>query len=276
LDEEGFLIVRLEVLASSLVTSLVVLPFLAWRWRISQKVAVIAALIVGIGVALVVNQIEIATGSLTMVALIPIELLLVILIPGLIIMVRFFRDPERTPTETENVVLSPADGKVIYANKVERGSSWVSTKDNRKFRLEEIMATDLAAFLIGIEMNLLNVHVNRTPIAGRVILRKHIHGKFLSLRVAEAESVNERVTTVVNNRRFSVAVIQIASRLVRRIVCYVNQDDELQIGQRIGAIVFGSQVDVAIPEVENLRIAVKPGDEVKAGLSVIARYGPKL
>ncbi|MCK5601426.1 phosphatidylserine decarboxylase, partial [Candidatus Pacearchaeota archaeon] len=67
-------------------------------------------------------------------------------------------------------------------------------------------------------------------------------------------------------------VIQIASRLVRRIVSYVREGDSLDIGQRLGAIVLGSQVDVVIPELENLKMEVKPGDEVKAGVSVIARY----
>jgi phosphatidylserine decarboxylase len=93
------------------------------------------------------------------------------------------------------------------------------------------------------------------------------------LRRQESETLNERVTTIIGNGKFSVAIIQIASRLVRRIVSYIKEEDSLEIGQRIGAIVFGSQVDVAIPRLENLKIEVKTGDEVKAGISVIARYG---
>ena len=122
-------------------------------------------------------------------------------------------------------------------------------------------------------MNILNIHVNRTPIAGKTLLRKRIAGRFISLRRQESEILNERVTTVIGNGIFNVGVVQIASRLVRKIISYVKEGDELQIGQRIGAIVFGSQVDVVIPELENLRIEVKPGDEVKAGVSVVARYG---
>jgi phosphatidylserine decarboxylase len=85
--------------------------------------------------------------------------------------------------------------------------------------------------------------------------------------------VNERVTTVIDNSTFRVGVIQIASRLVRRIVSYIKEGDSLEIGQRIGVILFGSQVDLAIPELQNLRIEVRQGDEVTAGISVIARYG---
>ena len=85
--------------------------------------------------------------------------------------------------------------------------------------------------------------------------------------------MNERVTTIIDSGTFKIAVVQIASRLVRRIASYLGEGDMVQIGQRIGMIRLGSQVDVAIPEIENLRINVKPGDEVRAGVSVIARYG---
>ena len=95
----------------------------------------------------------------------------------------------------------------------------------------------------------------------------------MSLRKPESEIVNERVTTIIGNGKFSIGVVQIASRLVRRIVSYIGEGDRLDIGQRLGAIVFGSQVDVVIPELEKLRIEVKPGEEVKAGVTVIARYG---
>jgi phosphatidylserine decarboxylase len=95
----------------------------------------------------------------------------------------------------------------------------------------------------------------------------------VSLRRQESEIVNERATTVIDSGTFQVGVIQIASRLVRRIVSYVREGDSLEIGQRIGSILFGSQVDLVIPELENSKIEVMPGDEVKAGISVIARYG---
>ncbi|MBI4304235.1 MAG: phosphatidylserine decarboxylase family protein [Chloroflexi bacterium] len=267
---------RLDLIASSLVLALVVLPLLAWKWRIKMGMAVVAAVVVGPLTSLIVSQVDLASGGLKLPVLLPIEFVFILMIPFLVVIIRFYRDPERHPRETKNVILAPADGQVIYVNRVEKGSSLVSTKGGRKFRLDEIAATNLLAganYLVGIDMNLLNVHVNRSPIAGKALLRKRTSGKFISLRKPESEVVNERLTTIISNGRFSVGVIQIASRLVRTIVTYVKEGDSLQIGQRIGAIVFGSQVDVAIPELDSLKIEVKVGDEVKAGVSVIARYG---
>ncbi|HEY40941.1 MAG TPA: phosphatidylserine decarboxylase family protein [Dehalococcoidia bacterium] len=265
---------RVEILATSLAFALVFLPLLAWRWRIKIKIAVAGGIIIGALTGLIISQIGYAT-ELNTALLIVLELPVIVLITALIILARFYRDPERSPTVTENVILSPADGTVVYVNKVERGEDVVATKGERKFKLNEITDTDLlpnTVCLVGIDMNILNVHVNRAPIAGKTLLRKRIAGRFVSLRQQESETLNERVTTVISNGMFSVGVVQIASRLVRRIVSYINEGDDLQIGQRIGAIVFGSQVDVAIPELENLSIEVKPGDEVKAGISIVARY----
>jgi len=121
-------------------------------------------------------------------------------------------------------------------------------------------------------MNILNVHVNRAPIGGRVVFQKHTKGKFISLRRQEAAILNERVTTIIHSGTFKIGLIQIASRLVRRIVSYVKEGDTLQIGQRIGIIKFGSQVDLIIPKIENLEIKVKQGNEMLAGVSLIAEY----
>jgi phosphatidylserine decarboxylase len=268
--------VRPEVFLSGLGLALVLLVPLAWKWRVRASIAVAWAITVGIVAGLVAAWIDRSAGSLALAALLLIELSLIVALTALALIVRFYRDPERSPPEVENVILSPADGKVIYVNAVEPGSALVATKGPRKFRLDEIAGTGLvdnAAYLVGIDMNVLNVHVNRAPIRGGVVFRKRIGGRFMSLRRPESESINERVTTVIENGSFSVAVIQIASRLVRRIVSHVQEGDSLEIGQRIGAIVFGSQVDVVLPGLEGLRLEVKPGDDVLAGLSVIARYG---
>ena len=264
-----------EILVTSLAFALVFLPLLAWKWRIKIKVAVAGGIIIGLLTGLIVSQIGYATG-LNIAILIIIELPIIPLITVLMIITWFYRDPERTPTITENVILSPADGTVVYVNNVAKGSALVATKGDRKFSLDEITDTDLlpgVTSLIGIDMNILNVHVNRSPIAGKILLRKRIPGRFMSLRRQESDIMNERVTMVIDNGAFRIGVVQIASRLVRRIVSYVKEGEELQLGQRIGAIVFGSQVDIAIPELGNLSIEVEPGDEVKAGISVIARYG---
>jgi phosphatidylserine decarboxylase len=265
-----------EIFASSLALALISLPLLAWRWQIKMMIAIPSAIVIGGLTGAVVGWVDSLVGELNMSALVLIELFVILLITSLAIMARFYRDPERRPLETKNVILAPADGRVVYASRVEKGSSLISTKGSRKFELEEITATKLldnVAYFVGIDMNLLNVHVNRSPITGKAIFQKHIKWRFVSLRKEESEIVNERVSTVIDNGAFRVGVIQIASRLVRRIVPYIKEGDNVEIGQRLGIIVFGSQVDVAIPELENLKIEVKPGDETKAGVSIIARYG---
>lgn len=267
---------RPEIFISSLMLSLVLLPLVAWKWRIKIMTAILGAIVIGGLTGFIVSGIDSATTGLNLASLVLIELCFILIIPFLVIITRFYRDPERYPQETENVILSPADGKVVYVNSVEKGSSLVSTKGKRRFELDEITSTDLladATYLIGIDMNMLDIHVNRSPIKGKIIFRKRTRGIFMSLRRQESEIVNERVTTIIGNGKFRIGVVQIASRLVRRILSYLREGDRLDIGQRLGAIVFGSQVDVVIPEMENLRIEVKPEDEVKAGVSVIARYG---
>ena len=124
-------------------------------------------------------------------------------------------------------------------------------------------------------MNFLNVHVNRCPIAGQVKLLKHIEGKFISLRKDEAPFVNERLTTIIENASLSLAVVQVASRLVRRIESYLSVGETVSVAQRLGMIRLGSLVAVVLPKREDVRIEVKPGDRATAGISVLARYEVK-
>ncbi|MCK4794004.1 MAG: phosphatidylserine decarboxylase family protein [Desulfobacteraceae bacterium] len=265
-----------EVFASSLALALVFLPLLAWKWRIKMKIAIAGAVVIGGLTGFIVSWIDSLLNNFGMAQQVFIELFFILLMTFLAIILRFYRNPERVPLETEKVILSPADGKVIYVKEIEKGSTLVSTKGEKRFELKEIMATDSlddVAYLIGIDMNFLNVHVNRSPIGGKIILQKQTKGKFLSLRRQESDILNERVTTIIDSEVFRIGVTQIASRLVRRIVSYLKEGDVVRIGDRIGAIIFGSQVDVAIPKIENLKIDVKPGDEVIAAISVIARYG---
>jgi len=267
---------KFEILASSLVLAIVFLPLLAWKWQINTKIAIVSAVIIGGLTGAIVSWIDLLFLNFNIVILVFIELLFIFMITFLVVILRFYRDPERIPLETEKVILSPADGKVIYIKMIDKGLPLVSTKGKRQFELKEIMATDSldnVAYLIGIDMNFLNVHVNRSPIGGKIILQKYVKGKFISLRKQESDILNERVTTIIDNGTFKIGLVQIASRLVRRIVCYLKEGDNVKIGQRIGAIVFGSQIDLAIPRIENLRMNIKAGDEVKAGISVIARYG---
>lgn len=267
---------ELEVLVSSLGLALLSLPLLGWKWRLKMNTVIPGALVLGGLTGVIVSLLDSMLADLGIIAMVFIELFLIFLMLFVAIVFRFYRDPERVPPKTENVILSPADGEVIYVKEVGKGSSLVSTKGEKQFELSEIMAIDSLAnfaYLVGIDMNILNVHVNRAPVGGKIIFQKRINGKFLSLRRPESEILNERVTTIIDGGAFRIGVVQIASRLVRRIVPYLKEGDRVAIGQRIGMIRFGSQVDVAIPGLEKLEIGVKTGDQVTAGVSVIARYG---
>lgn len=263
------------IFVSSLILSLILLPSLAWKWKINLKIAIVAGLVVGSLTGFIVSYIVTTPLKLNLLATLAVEFIFILLITMLAALLRFYRDPERTPPEKDKVILSPADGKVIYISPVEKGTALISTKGHRKFKLDEITTTGQlpdTAYLIGIEMNLLNVHVNRSPVQGKIILQKHINGRFMSLGKPEAEIVNERVSTIIDNGQFRVGVVQIASRLVRQIVSYLKEGDPVGLGQRIGMIRFGSQVDVAVPDIHSLKIKVKVGDPVTAGITILARY----
>ncbi len=190
------------------------------------------------------------------------------------VMLRFWRDPERVSPETKEGVLSAADGKIIYIKTIDGSSMPLVTKQGRDYPLSELMGMNLmdnGAYVIGTEMNILNVHVNRCPVAGQVKLIQPITGQFMSLRREEAPFVNARCTTVIENRSLSVAVVQIASRLVRRVENYLSVSQTVSAGQRLGMIRFGSLVAVVLPRRKDMTIEVQVGDTVTAGVSILAR-----
>ena len=187
----------------------------------------------------------------------------------------FFRDPERLPPSGERIILSPADGTVLYIKKIQRGEFPFAIKGRNKISLKEFVEEDFfpgSGYQIGIGMNLLNVHVNRTPIKGKVVYSKKVQGGFSTLRNLDSLLKNERVITIFDRGEIRVGVVQIASRLVRRIVSYLKEGDEAEKGERMGMIRFGSQVDLLIPAKPGLQIEVREKEEVLAGLSVIASY----
>ena len=192
-----------------------------------------------------------------------------------ITMIRFWRTPARKTSPDIHDIVSPADGNIIYIEAVEAGDVPVSVKGNRFSKLEELTKTDILkgqCWLIGINMTPFDVHKNCSPVNGTVILNRHFNGKFLSLKSPEALSENERQTYVIsdaaNNTR--IGIIQTASRLVRRIDSYVQEGQELEKGQWLGMIRFGSQVDLIIPRTCNVLPEI--GDQVYAAETVIAKY----
>lgn len=161
----------------------------------------------------------------------------------------FFRDPERSIPTDVNVVVSPADGKIVEI---------VTEKD-------PILGKTFKR--ISIFLSVFNVHINRSPIGGRVEKIQYNPGKFLAAFNHKASLDNEQNTLLINNGKVQVLVKQIAGLIARRLVCWVRVDEELQLGQRFGLIRFGSRVDIFLPE--NTDIRVKLGDRVQGGNSVI-------
>src|SRR5206468_3847117 len=188
---------------------------------------------------------------------------------------RFYRDPERGVPDRDDVIVSPADGKVIYVHESRGGVLPVSTKHGHPYTLRELTKMPLhseGAVVIGIGMSFLDVHVNRAPIQGRITLQRRFSGRFGSLRLPEMVFENERVTTVIGRDDLQVSVVQIASRLVRQIISFVHEGQEVALGQRIGMIRLGSQVDLVLPARGDVKVMVKPGERVWAGESVVAVF----
>jgi len=265
------------ILASTGISILLLMP-LAVKWQIRLKRGLSGAIMIGVTAGALTSIISSFYGGLGMMAQMSLGTFLVVGLATGSVAYMFYRDPERSAPEQDGIIVSPADGEVIYLKEIQRGKVPLSVKKGRAFRLEELTQTDLikdGGYLIGIGMNLLNVHVNRSPIRGRVEQIKRTGGDFLSLKRPEAVLKNERLTTVIDGGSFKVGVVQIASRLVRRIETYLAEGQIIEKGQRIGMIKFGSQVDLIVPRLKKGNIKVQPGDEVKAGVSVLVEYKPK-
>jgi phosphatidylserine decarboxylase len=191
------------------------------------------------------------------------------------------RDPERTPPAENHIIVAPADGRIKYIKRIERGTIPYSEKDGRYIPILE--STKLLpveeGYLVGVWMSFLVVHVQRVPISG-VVEKQHYHasGKFLDPHLQEgADYQNERNIIAIRSSDLPapVIVIQIASIMVRRIISYLKEQMPVRIGDRLGLIRMGSQVDIVIPAMDTLRLCVSVGDRVTAGETVIARYSPR-
>ena len=166
----------------------------------------------------------------------------------------FFRDPERYSINDDKFLVSPADGLVTDIS--ERSGPV-------ELRLENTTYTKVSIF-----MNVFNCHVNRTPISGRVEEIYYKPGKFLNASLDKASEENERnYFKIKTSNGEEIIIVQIAGLIARRIVCQVEQDQELKQGDRIGMIRFGSRVDIYF---KNKNILAKQGQNVVAGESLIA------
>ena len=165
----------------------------------------------------------------------------------------FFRDPDRTSPSDPASVLSPADGKVMHA-----GSARTGEAPPGQWRQ------------ITIFLSPLDVHINRTPVAGRVTKVAYLEGTFLPAFRHDSHR-NERSEVWIDHDGVDVVVRQVVGAMARRVVCRVRAGEMLAPGQRIGLMKFGSRMDVFLPD--TAEVLVREGDRVRAGETVIARLG---
>ena len=167
----------------------------------------------------------------------------------------FFRDPERISINDENYLTSPADGEVLMVHEVD---------GPKELGLEDKKFTKISIF-----MNVFDCHVNRTPCEGKISEILYKPGKFLNASLDKASEDNERnYYKIMNNQGEEVIVVQIAGLIARRIVCESTKDQQLQQGERIGMIRFGSRADVYF---ENYQTLVKVGQKTIAGETLLAK-----
>jgi phosphatidylserine decarboxylase len=186
---------------------------------------------------------------------------------------RFFRNPSRTIPGDADDIVSAADGRVIYIKELETGQMPVTVKKLRIAELSEITKTDLLerpCYLIGIAMTLFDVHLNRSPVDGRITFIKHTPGTAIGLNTPSSTVTNERNTVIIDrNDGLRAGIVQIAARGVRRCIVMSKEGDTVKRGEIIGKIRWGSQLDMIIPR--NCEIMVREGEQVYAGSTVIAR-----
>jgi phosphatidylserine decarboxylase len=183
-------------------------------------------------------------------------ILIILPLAFVIFTLNFFRDPERTPPAREDIVISPADGKVLFVKDV-IDNKYINGKAKQ----------------ISIFMSPLDVHVNRIPVSGTVEYIKYIEGKFIAAFEDKASDENERSEFGINGSHGKVFFTQVAGAVARRIIYELKEGDRVQMGKRFGMIKFGSRVDVVVPAEWNAK--VKKDDMVTAGETILFEYTGK-
>lgn len=160
-------------------------------------------------------------------------------------MAYFFRDPERSIPGEKDIIVSAADGKVTR----------IEENDNGK--------------LVSVFLSPIDVHINRAPIAGKVVKVDYLSGKKVPATRNDASLINERNSLTIEGEKMTVICTQIAGILARRIVCWSNAGDNLELGEKFGLIKFSSRTDLLMPK--DVEILVRIGDRVVGGETIIAR-----
>lgn len=181
------------------------------------------------------------------------QIIMLLSIVMYVLVVQFFRNPERFTQIDPNTIIAPADGKVVVIEEVEEPEYF---KDKRR--------------QVSIFMSPLNVHVNRNPIGGEVCYVRYYPGKYLVAWHPKSSTENERTTVVIDQGGRKVLFRQIAGALARRIIYYVKEGQQVQQGREMGFIRFGSRIDLFLPL--DAKISVKLGEKTTGGETVIARF----
>jgi phosphatidylserine decarboxylase len=168
-----------------------------------------------------------------------------------IFVLQFFRDPQRIAALGRDLVLSPADGRIVVVEKA-----------NDPYAGRE-------ALKISVFMNVFNVHSNRSAVSGLVKEIQYFPGKFVNADLDKASTENERNAVVIDANGQIVTLVQVAGLIARRILCYIQVGDRLKAGERYGFIRFGSRVDVYLPLTAEPLVSV--GDKVFATNTALAR-----
>ncbi len=172
----------------------------------------------------------------------------------LVLIITFFRLPVRQIKPDENLIYSPADGKVVSIEEVFE---------------DEFLKKECKK--VSIFMSVFNVHQNRIPVSGKVVYSKHHPGKYLVARHPKSSLKNERHTVVIETNNGELILIrQIAGIVARRIICNVKEGDEVKQGDELGFIMFGSRVDVFFSLYR--QVMVELNDKVKSNISKIGKF----
>ena len=179
--------------------------------------------------------------------MVPSYVLLIILVFLLV----FFRDPNRKCPTDENIIIAPADGKII--------------------KIEDVDDPNIgSAVLVSIFLSVFNVHINRMPINGQFSNVKHHHGKFLAAFDHKASDENERTEILITSKIGNIKLKQIAGFVARRILCYAKPGETMELGDRLGFIRFGSRTDLIVPK--HVTLKVELGQNVTGNRTIIGIY----
>ena len=181
------------------------------------------------------------------------SVLIIIALIFIALTLNFFRDPERTTPTKDNIIIAPADGKIILIKDI-YDDKFINGKAKQ----------------VSIFMSIFDVHVNRIPVSGKIAYLKYHQGEYLTAYDDKASEKNERMEIGIETKSGKVLFTQVAGFIARRIVCELKENQEVIIGNRFGMIKFGSRVDVIVPA--NWIVKVKKNDKVYAGESILFEY----